>query len=91
MTQDEKNWLAADYALGVMRGAEKLAFEAELKHDRELSQLVLQWQERLTLVQPGQSALCASMSEPEIDDAWPACLSGFAKRWVRSLPSRPLV
>jgi len=69
MTQDEKNWLAADYALGVMRGAEKLAFEAELKHDRELSQLVLQWQERLTLVQPGQSAFCASMSETEIDDA----------------------
>jgi len=69
MTQDEKNWLAADYALGVMRGAEKAAFELELQRDRELAQLVLQWQQRLTLVQPEQSEFCPSMSESEIDDA----------------------
>jgi len=69
MTHDEKNWLAADYALGVMRGAEKTAFELELKRDRELAQLVLQWQQRLTLVQPEQSEFCPSMSESEVDDA----------------------
>ena len=28
MNQDDYNWLAADYVLGVMRGPEKAAFEA---------------------------------------------------------------
>jgi len=69
MTNDEKNWLAADYALGVMRGAEKVAFEKQLQSDPELARLLIQWQERLRLVQPQASAFCPTLSEAEIDAA----------------------
>lgn len=66
---DEKNWLAADYVLGVLRGAEKTEFEYSLKQDTELADLVVQWQKRLDLVQPSQGDFCPTMSEAEVDDA----------------------
>jgi len=69
MNADEKNWLAADYALGVMRGAERVAFEAHLKRDPELSKLVLQWQTRLSAVQGESAMLCPGMSDAEVDAA----------------------
>lgn len=69
MTDDEKNWLAADYVLGVLRGAEKLAFERQLASDVGLARAVLGWQERLSLIQGGQSLKLPSMSESDVDAA----------------------
>lgn len=64
---DEKNWLAADYVLGVLRGAERQAFEKQLSRDGELAQLVVQWQQRLELVDQGQDEFCPGMSDAEVD------------------------
>jgi len=85
MTNDEKNWLAADYALGVMRGAEKVAFEKQLQSDPELARLLIQWQERLRLVQPQASAFCSTLSEAKLMRPWPRCLSGCVPLWMPSL------
>lgn len=64
---DEKNWLAADYVLGVLRGAERSAFEKQMGSDGELAKLVLEWQNRLNLVDQGQSEFCPGMSDAEVD------------------------
>ncbi|MDX1669665.1 MAG: hypothetical protein R3194_09620 [Limnobacter sp.] len=66
---DEKNWLAADYVLGVLRGEEKLAFEKRMKDDSEMAGLVLDWQKRMELVQPKYSEFCPTMSEDQLDEA----------------------
>lgn len=66
---DDKNWLAADYVLGVLRGAEKAEFERSLGSDHELADLVIQWQRRLDLVQPTHAEFCPTMSEAEVDEA----------------------
>ncbi|HEX4843325.1 MAG TPA: hypothetical protein VFV57_06615 [Limnobacter sp.] len=69
MTEDDKNWLAADYVLGVMRGAERTAFELQLKSDPGLAKRVLDWQQRLSLIEPGAHAMHASMTDEEVDAA----------------------
>lgn len=66
---DDKNWLAADYVLGVLRGAEKTAFEKQMKDDAELASMVLDWQKRMELVQPKYSEFCPTMSEDQLDEA----------------------
>lgn len=69
MTDDEKNWLAADYVLGVMRGTERTVFEGQLKLDPVLAKSVLNWQERLSLIDARPQMLCPTMSESEVDAA----------------------
>jgi anti-sigma-K factor RskA len=69
MTDDEKNWLAADYVLGVMRGTERTAFEGQLKLDSVLAKSVLNWQERLSLIDTKPQVLYPTMSESEVDAA----------------------
>lgn len=69
MTDDEKNWLAADYVLGVMRGTERTAFEGQLKLDPVLAKSVLNWQERLSLIDTKPQVLYPTMSESEVDAA----------------------
>lgn len=66
---DDKNWLAADYVLGVLRGEEKLAFEKQMKTDPSIAALVLDWQKRLEMVQPTYSEFCPTMSEEQLDQA----------------------
>ncbi|MBU0783490.1 MAG: hypothetical protein KJ798_10085 [Gammaproteobacteria bacterium] len=69
MTDDEKNWLAADYVLGVMRGTERTTFEGQLKLDPVLAKSVLSWQERLSLIDAKPQVLYPTMSESEVDAA----------------------
>ncbi|GLR26653.1 MULTISPECIES: hypothetical protein [Limnobacter] len=69
MTDEERNWLAADYALGVIRGAEKAAFETQLKTDPALAASVLDWQKRLSAFQPAGGVPYPTMSETEVDAA----------------------
>jgi hypothetical protein len=84
MTDDEKNWLAADYVLGVMRGVERNLFENQMKSDATLSQCVLAWQERLSLVDSKPQVLYPSMSEAEVD----AALSSVFERVCKALDSQ---
>lgn len=69
MTNEEKNWLAADYALGVLRGSEKAAFEMQLKSDSALAAAVLDWQKRLAAFQPAGANLYPTMSDDQVDAA----------------------
>jgi hypothetical protein len=84
MTDDEKNWLAADYVLGVMRGAERIEFENQLKSDSELAKCVSAWQDRLSLIDSNPHVLYPSMSEAEVD----AALSSVFDRVCRALDSQ---
>jgi hypothetical protein len=84
MTDDEKNWLAADYVLGVMRGAERIAFETQLTSDATLVNCVLAWQERLNLIDSRPHVLCPSMSEAEVD----AALGTVFERVCKALDSQ---
>lgn len=85
MTDDEKNWLAADYVLGVMRGAERTAFEGQLRLDPVLAKSVLGWQERLSLIDTQPQVLYSAMSEAEVD----AALSNVFDRVCRAIDSQP--
>ncbi|HEX4917488.1 MAG TPA: hypothetical protein VFV43_06300 [Limnobacter sp.] len=84
MTEDDKNWLAADYVLGVMRGAERSAFELQLKSDPGLAKRVLDWQQRLSLIEPSPNAMHASMTEEEVD----AALSSVFDRVCKAIDSQ---
>lgn len=81
MTEDDKNWLAADYVLGVMRGAERSAFEQQLKTDASLAKRVLDWQTRLSLIDSQPQVLHANMSEADLDLA----LSGVFDRVCKAI------
>ncbi|HEX4855968.1 MAG TPA: hypothetical protein VFV28_04105 [Limnobacter sp.] len=85
MTDDEKNWLAADYVLGVMRGAERTSFESQLKQDPGLARSVLSWQERLTLIDASPGMLYPTMSESEVD----AALDNVFQRVCRAIDEQP--
>lgn len=85
MTDDEKNWLAADYVLGVMRGPERVAFESQLKNDPVLSKAVFDWQARLNLVGGQSQALLPTMSESEVD----AALGLVFERVCKAIDSQP--
>jgi hypothetical protein len=85
MTDDEKNWLAADYVLGVMRGAERTAFEGQLKADPVLAKSVLGWQERLSLIDAKPQVLYPTMSEAEVD----AALSSVFDRVCKAIDAHP--
>ena len=76
MTDDEKNWLAADYVLGVMRGTERSVFEGQLKNDPVLAKSVLGWQQRLSLIDAKPQVLYPTMSEAEVDAALSSVLNG---------------
>jgi len=84
MTDDEKNWLAADYVLGVMRGAERGVFESQMRTDDTLSKCVQAWQERLSLIGSQPQVLYPSMSEAEVD----AALSNVFERVCKALDSQ---
>lgn len=85
MTDDEKNWLAADYVLGVMRGTERSAFEGQLKHDPVLAKSVLGWQQRLSLIDAKPQVLYPTMSEAEVD----AALSNVFERVCKAIDAQP--
>lgn len=85
MTDDEKNWLAADYVLGVMRGAERTAFERQLKTDSVLAKSVLDWQGRLRLIDTTPNVLYPTMSESEVD----AALSSVFDRVCKAIEAHP--
>lgn len=85
MTDDEKNWLAADYVLGVMRGAERSAFEGQLKIDSVLAKSVLSWQERLSLIDSKPNVLYPTMSDAEVD----AALSSVFDRVCKAIDAHP--
>ena len=85
MTDDEKNWLAADYVLGVMRGTERSAFEGQLKTDPVLAKSVLGWQQRLSLIDAKPQVLYPSMSEAEVD----AALSNVFERVCKAIDAQP--
>lgn len=85
MTDDEKNWLAADYVLGVMRGTERTTFENQLKADPVMAKSVLGWQQRLSLVESKPSVLCPTMSEAEVD----AALSSVFERVCKAIDAQP--
>jgi hypothetical protein len=54
--------LAAEYALGILRGSERTRLEAGLIHDPELRRLVAQWEERLLPL-----AITAAPMEPSVN------------------------
>lgn len=85
MTEDDKNWLAADYVLGVMRGAERKVFEASMQTDLELAKLVASWQQRLSLIDGNQKLLCPTMSEAEVDQA----LGAVFEKVCRAIDAQP--
>jgi anti-sigma-K factor RskA len=85
MTDDEKNWLAADYVLGVMRGTERSAFEGQLKNDPVLAKSVLGWQQRLSLIDAKPQVLYPTMSEAEVD----AALSNVFERVCKAIDAQP--
>lgn len=85
MTDDDKNWLAADYALGVMRGAERRAFETQMETDPVLARLVRGWQDRLSLVDARSQVLYPSMSDAEVD----AALSQVFGRVCKAIDAQP--
>jgi anti-sigma-K factor RskA len=85
MTDDEKNWLAADYVLGVMRGTERSVFEGQLKNDPVLAKSVLGWQQRLSLIDAKPQVLYPTMSEAEVD----AALSSVFERVCKAIDSQP--
>ena len=85
MTDDEKNWLAADYVLGVMRGVERTAFENHVKADATLAKCVQAWQERLNLIDSKPQVLYPSMSEAEVD----AALSSVFERVCKAIDAQP--
>lgn len=70
MSNDEKSWLAADYVLGLMPGAERQTFGQQLQTDPQLAKLVLAWQERLSWIDArAHSLLCPGMAQNEVDAA----------------------
>ena len=69
MTDDDKNWLAADYVLGVLRGAERSAFETQMKNDAGLSRSIHDWQQRLNLIDSKSQVFLPTMSDEEVDAA----------------------
>jgi hypothetical protein len=79
MTDDDKNWLAADYVLGVLRGAERSAFEVQMKSDAGLSQAVHEWQQRLNLIDSRPQVFLPSMSDDEVDAALNSVFSRVCK------------
>lgn len=85
MSDDEKNWLAADYVLGVMRGTERTAFENQLKNDAGLARAVLNWQERLQLIEATPQVLYPTMSDSEVD----AALSQVFQRVCKAIDDQP--
>ncbi len=85
MTDDDKNWLAADYVLGVMRGAERTTFEGQLRLDPVLAKSVLNWQERLSLIDAKPQVLYSAMTEAEVD----AALSNVFERVCRAIDAQP--
>lgn len=85
MTDDDKNWLAADYVLGVMRGAERAAFEGQLRQDTVLAKSVLNWQERLSLIDTKPQMLDCAMTDSEVD----AALSSVFERVCKAIDSQP--
>lgn len=85
MTDDDKNWLAADYVLGVMRGAERIAFEGQLRLDPVLAKSVLGWQERLSLIDAKPQGLYSAMSESEVD----AALTSVFERVCKAIDAQP--
>ncbi|HEY1059046.1 MAG TPA: hypothetical protein VGE55_09990 [Limnobacter sp.] len=85
MTDDEKNWLAADYVLGVLRGPEKLAFEQQMRNDTVLARSVLDWQTRLSLIDGQGHAFMPSMSEADID----AALGQVFERVCKAIDAQP--
>jgi hypothetical protein len=67
MNQEEKDGLAAEYALGTLRGAERTAFEKQMAGDQVLSALVEQWFDRLSVIQEMVPVSFGGLSDNEVD------------------------
>jgi hypothetical protein len=68
-----------------MRGAERTAFEGQLRLDPVLAKSVLNWQERLSLIDAKPQVLYSAMSEAEVD----AALSNVFERVCRAIDAQP--
>lgn len=69
MELSDKEALAAEYALGTLRGAERTAFEKQLGADPVLNQLVDQWYGRLTTLETLVPVKFGALSDEQVDAA----------------------
>lgn len=69
MELSDKDSLAAEYALGTLRGAERTAFEQQLGNDPVLNQLVDQWYGRLSTLEALVPVKFGSLSDEQVDAA----------------------
>jgi hypothetical protein len=67
MNQEEKDGLAAEYALGTLRGAERSAFEKQMAGDQTLTALVDQWFGRLSVIEEMVPVKFGALSDAEVD------------------------
>jgi len=76
MELSDKESLAAEYALGTLRGAERSAFEKQMGSDPVLNQLVDQWYGRLSTLETLVPVQFGSLSDEQVD----AALDGVFQR-----------
>jgi len=69
MELSDKEGLAAEYALGTLRGAEKTAFEKQMTADPVLNELVDQWFGRLQTLETLVPVKFGSLSDEQVDAA----------------------
>jgi anti-sigma-K factor RskA len=69
MELSDKESLAAEYALGTLRGAERTAFERQMTGDAALNALVDQWYGRLGTLESLVPVKFGSLSDEQVDAA----------------------
>ena len=83
--QTDKEWLAAEYAMGTLRGAEKTAFEKMMTSDLALQQSVRVWSDRLCSFDTQQPLSFGGLSEDQIDAALDSMLRSVSQAIDASL------
>ncbi len=74
MEHNDKEWLAAEYAMGTLRGAERAAFEQLIQTDASLKELVKHWSDRLCMFDAAKPLSFGGLSDDQVDAALDAVL-----------------
>ena len=67
--QNDREWMAAEYAMGTLRGAERVAFEKLLATDASLEAVVKAWTDRLCAFDASAPLSFGGIPDDQVDAA----------------------